>query len=474
MSRSWQISRRTMLRGLGVTIALPVLDAMTGSALSGEDPGKPDANQPRFKAPRTPIRLAMLNLPCGTFHKEWEPDAPGPLGELKPFLKPLQKFTPDMLLLSNLWNKSATADGITHYANEACFFTGMPVHKTTGADVNVNGISIDQIAARCTGTVTRFPSIHINMQAPIGGTDTGWARMYNNQLSWSTPTTPVPNEIDPKRMFDRLFRGQGQGAGGGAVAAQALSEDDQKSVLDYAQDEAKALKLKVGVNDQRKLDEYLTSVRDVERQLDREIRELAKERRVDPTAVRAVGMLDGQLVAFDGRDHTNRTRLMLDMITLAFWTDSTRVATFMFGNERNDMNYTFLDGVKSTHHEASHYTESDQRLADFRKISLWIAEQTAYFLGRMKGIKEANGGTLLDNSMIFWGSSLSDGNNHGKENLPIMLAGRGGGLIKPGRHLSLAAKTPLCNLYLAMMQCQGVQIDTFADSTGPLQEIAKM
>jgi hypothetical protein len=165
--------------------------------------------------------------------------------------------------------------------------------------------------------------------------------------------------------------------------------------------------------------------------------------------------------------------MMLDIITLAFWTDSTRVATFMFGNERNDINYSFIDGVKTTHHEASHHTESAEKLVQYRKINLWHAEQVAYLLGRMKGIKEANGGTLLDNSMVFWGGTLSDGNSHGRENLPIMLAGRGGGVLKPGRNIVMREKTPLCNLYLSMMQCLGIDCDSFADSTGALQEIAK-
>ncbi len=471
MRPSSVISRRTVLRGLGVTIALPLLEAM--SPLTAADPAKALAKEPRFRPPRTAVRMLLMNLPCGTYHKEWQPDAAGLLTELKPMLKPLQAFSGDMLLLANLWNKAATADSISHYANEAGFFTGTVVKKTAGADVDVGGISVDQVAARCTGSLTRFPSLHLNMQAPVGGVDSGWARMYNNQLSWSSPTTPVPNEIDPKRAFDRLFRSPGQKGDPGAAVGMALSDDDKKSVLDYVLGDANTLRAKVGVTDQRKLDEYLTSVRDVERQIEREIKELAKERRIDPAATRAVGQLGGMTVAFDGRDHTNRTRLMLDIVTLAFWTDSTRVATFMFGNERNDINYSFIEGVKSTHHETSHHTEGADKLAQYRKINLWHAEQVAYLLGRMKGIKEANGGTLLDNSMVFWGGTLSDGNTHGRENLPIMLAGRGGGVIKPGRHLVLPAKTPLCNLFVAMMQCLGIESDGFADATGALNEIAK-
>jgi hypothetical protein len=377
-----------------------------------------------------------------------------------------------MLLISNLWNKAATADSIAHYANEQ-LWTSAVVKKTTGADLNAGGVSMDQVAARCTGTVTRFPSLHLGMMAPYGGVDSGWARVYDSHLSWSTPTTPVPNEIDPKRAFDRLFRTPGQAQGAGGQVAMALSDEDKKSVLDYIGGDAGTLRRKVGIADQRKLDEYLTAVRDVERQIDREMKEVAKERRVDPAATRAVGQIGGMLTAFDGKDHTKRLRAMLDIAVLAFWTDATRVATFMFGHERNDLNYSFLEGVKTSHHESSHHTESAEKLDQYRRINLWHAEQVAYVLGRMKGIKEVNGGTLLDNSMVFWGGTLHDGNSHGRENLPITLSGRGGGVIKPGRHIVMPDKTPLANLDVALHQCLGIQSESFADSTRALVEIGK-
>jgi Protein of unknown function (DUF1552) len=465
MRNSWTISRRTMLRGLGVTMALPWLEAMA----TAEDLAVAPV---QYKPTRQPVRTLMMNMPCGTYHNEWEPKTPGPLGELPPMLAPLQAYAADMLVINNLWNKAATADKIGHYANEPNFFTGTVVKKTSGADLNVGGISMDQIIARCTGTVTRFPSLHYNMQKPAGGVDTGWARVYNSHLSWSTPTTPVPNEIDPKRAFMRLFRTPGQPQDEMQEVALALSNDDKRSVLDYVESDAATLRRKVGLTDQRKLDEYLTAVRDVEKQIERETKELSKERPIDPAAVREVGQLGGQMAAFDGRDHTKSLRAMLDVIVLGFWTDSTRVATFMFGNERNDINYSFIEGVKTTHHEASHHKESAEKLAQYRRICLWHAEQVAYVVGRLKAIKEANGNTLLDNSLVFWGGALSDGNTHARPNLPIMLAGRGGGVIKPGRFINLPSNTPLCNLYLTMFHCMGVMKDSFADSTGVIRQLA--
>jgi len=460
MNESWGISRRTMLRGVGVAMALPFLDVM---AHADDDAVKTASYTPT----KRPLRVLMMNMPCGTYHKEWEPKTAGPLGELPPMLAPLQPHVGDLLVMNNLWNKAATADPIAHYANEANFFTGTVVKKTTGVDLNVGGVSMDQVLARHLGTVTRMPSLHLNMQKPNGGVDSGWARVYDSHLSWSSPTTPVPNEFDPKRAFARLFRYHDTGTS----APKTLSDADRISVLDYVQADAKAIMNKVSVADKRKLDAYLTSVRDVEQQIEREMKALSQDNKVDPVTSQAIGQLGGKLVAFDGKDHTARLRLMLDVIVLSFQADLTRVATFMFGNERNDINYSFIDGVKSSHHEASHHTESAEKLAQYRRICLWHAEQVAYVLERLKTISDGQNGSLLDNSMVFWGGTLSDGNTHGRPNLPIMLAGKGGGTINPGRFIQMSKNTPLCNLYLSLFHRMGVQAPAFADSTGIISEL---
>jgi hypothetical protein len=229
---------------------------------------------------------------------------------------------------------------------------------------------------------------------------------------------------------------------------------------------------KVSIADQRKLDAYLTSVRDVEKNLEREIQALEQDQKLAPQESKALGALGGKLVDFDGKNHTKRTQLMLDVALLAFQTDLTRISTFMFGNERNDINYSFIDGVNTSHHGASHHTESADKLAQYRRICLWHADQVAYVLERMKAIDDGEGTSLLDNSMVFWGGALSDGNSHGRPNLPIMLAGKGGGSIKPGRFIKLKEKTPLCNLYLSMFHRMGLCTPSFADSSGIIEELA--
>ena len=255
----------------------------------------------------------------------------------------------------------------------------------------------------------------------------------------------------------------------------ALSDEDKKSVLDYVEGDANALRRKVGITDQRKLDEYLTSVRDVERRIQAEIKHAQEPRRIPPAAFQEMAALGERAGKYNEGErktaHGDRCRLMLDLLLLAFWTDSTRIGTFMFGNETTAQNFSFIDGVTGGHHEISHHDKKPERLEMYKKVCAWHIEQMSYLCERMKAIKEGPD-TLLDNSMLLFGSGVRDGNSHDAHDLPILLAGRGGKTIKAGRHIACKAETPMANLLGDILSRLGLQVDRFADSTGPIKELA--
>ncbi len=447
-----------MLRGLGVAMGLPLLDAMrVPSALAGA--GEIAA----------PVRMAFLFFPNGVNPHTWTPKKEGAAFELTAPLQPLAALKDDVLVLTHLTNR-ATDTGDGHYAKDAAWLTGRTITRTTGADLNANGVSVDQLAARHLGNFTPLPSLELAIEPVTTGVDTnvGYTRLYGSHISWSTPTTPVAKEINPKLAFDRLFRSKaGKNAGGG---------DDDRSVLDLVMDDAKSLRERVGNVDRLKLDEYLDSVRAVERRIAfdasnrrAQVLDDAKARQDLETLGHRVDSYEHDLGRLRERkmEHTEHARIMLDIILLAFQTDSTRVSSFMFGNAVSGKNFSFLDGVNGGHHEISHHENDPKKLQQYDKITAWHIEQYAYLLDRMKQIKEGEK-TLLDNSMVVFGSALRDGNSHNPHNLPMLLAGQGGGTIATGRHLSYAKDTPLCNLYLSMLDRVGVKVDRFADSTGPL------
>lgn len=471
MIPSWRVPRRTFLRGLAkgaaVAIGLPLLEAMTAPSLWGADP-KPAARA----APR---RLATLFFPNGVHPKHWTPSTVGPLGELPAILAPLAKAKQDVLVLSGLWHK-ATNSGDGHYFKDAAFLTGTTISKTTGADLNVGGVSLDQHLAARLGHLTRLPSLELGTEPPRSGVDNNVqiTQVYGGHISWSSPTTPVASELDPKAVFDRLFRPRGQQRQAGKGPAQ-LGPMDDVSVLDGVVAEANALRAKVGIGDRRKLDEYLASVRDIERRIRDEVRRANAPRRVDPAAVRGLPALEEQARRFDRRDpkqggHQAHVRLMLDLLAMAWWTDTTRIGTFMFGISVSGRNFSFLPGVTSGHHDCSHHDNKADKLAMYQAISTWHVEQLAYFLDRLRAIKEGEG-TLLDNSMVLFGSGLRDGNSHSPRDLPIILAGRGGGTLAPGRHLA-RKDGALCDLYLELMRRMGVEDKAFGDSGKGMPEIA--
>lgn len=449
--RHWRISRRTFLRGASTAIALPLLDCMkpVGRALAESVAAKP------------PTRTAFLYFPNGVWQEAWIPKTTGAEFELPFSLEPLAPHKSELIVLSGL-DKANSREGDGHYAKTANFLTGMHVTKTTGKEINCGGISVDQLAAKQIGKLTPLPSLELGVDPVISGIDSnvGYTRLYGSYISWETATRPVAKEINPRMVYERLF---GTSKTGSDLHAEARKQDDYRSLLDSALEDANRLRGKLGRDDQFKLDEYLDSVRSVERRIEFASKPDTREWQATPgwenQPVPAAG------IPHDFREHV---RLMMDMLVLAFWTDSTRISTYMFANDVSGRNFSFLDGVHGAHHELSHHENNAEKIEQYKRINRWHCEEFAYLLDRMRSVKEGEG-TLLDNSMLMFGCGMSDGNRHDPNNLPIILAGRAGGSITPGRHIASPANTPLCNLYTAMLDRMGAPVERFGDSNGKLE-----
>lgn len=459
--KNWQLSRRSMLKGVGAVMGLPLLEAMRPlTALAGESgpafPGKP------------PVRLAVLYMPNGVNPHHWTPKSAGRDFELSPILQPLAPFKNDLLVLTELWNARAdTGDG--HYVKTGGFLTGTTITRTTGSDLRSGAVSMDQVAARRIGNLTPIPSLELGIEPPATGVDVnvGYTQLYGAHISWSTPTTPLAKELNPRFAFDRLFRSNSNKRPGDSAR--------DKSVIDLVLEDAKRLQKKLGQSDQLKLNEYLESVRAVEQRIEFDAQRQQNEVLNDPLARQAITELGNRIDAYNdparvserAGNHTGHVRLMLDIMVLAFWTDSTRVSTFMFGNAVSGRNFSFLGGGIGGHHQTSHHENDKEKLEQYQRINLWHLEQYAYMLEKMKAIREGES-NLLDNSMVLLGAGMRDGNAHSPRNLPVLLAGRGGGTLATGRHLVYEKNTPLCNLYQSMLGRMGSSVEKFGDSTGGL------
>lgn len=449
------ISRRALLRGLGASVALPFLDAMRPLRAA--------------EAAQYPVRLGVIFMPNGVRQDAWTPQGEGRDFKLSPILQPIERHRSDLNIFTHLSHKHCE-EGDGHYAKTANWLTGTSIAKTTGKNLRC-GVSMDQVLAAKNGQATRFQSLELGTEPVHAGVDfnVNYTQLYGSHIAWRTPTTPLPPEINPRLVFDRLFREN--------AAQRRANATDNKSVLDLVMTDAKSLRGTVGHDDQQRLDEYLDSIRSVEERITADITRVATGENLDPAFKEELARLDGRITnALGGNkadpggrmrlDHTEHSRLMMDLMTLAFWSDSTRASTFMFGWAVSSKNFSFLPGVKESHHEASHHGNDASKLDQYQKISTWHVDQFAYMLDRMKSIKEGDG-TLLDHSMLLFGSSLRDGNAHNPHDLPLVLAGHGGGL-KTGQHLVSKENTPLCNLYLTMLQAAGVKVDQFGDSTGTM------
>ena len=461
-TKASQISRRKMLKGLGVAMGLPLLDAMKPLSLfAGPAAGG--------VAKKAPVRMAFLYMANGVNPHTWAPKGAGAGFELSEALQPLAALQKEILVLQQLWN-AGTNTGDGHYVKTAAWLTGTTITKTTGSNLRSGGVSIDQMAAARLGNLTALPSLELGIEPITTGVDTnvGYTRLYGSHISWSTPTTPVAKEINPKLAFDRLFRSTLKDGSGVSAADQ--------SVLDAVREDAKRLRGQIGARDREKLDEYFDSVRAVEKRIEFDAKRRAGEYSSDPLVRREIEKLGGRITDYyrdparlseRGVDHTEQVRLMLDIIALAFWTDSTRVSTFMFANAVSGKNFSFLEGVKGSHHEISHHEKRPENLAQYKRINQWHVGQYAYLLEKLRSIKEGEG-TLLDNSMIVLGAGMHDGNAHDPHNLPIIVGGRGGGSLAPGRNLTYEKNTPLCNLWQSMLTRMGTPVEKMADSTGEL------
>jgi len=436
------ISRRTMLRGVGATLALPWLEAML-----------PKRRASALEQAKPPIRMAALYMPNGVNGDKWTPQDEGRDFTLSPTLEPLAELKNDILVLTNLWNRGSEASE-GHYVKTSGFLTSTTITKTYGVDLSCNGTSMDQVAAQRAGRQTPLPSLELAMDAITTGVDNnvGYTRVYGSHISWAGPTRPLPREINPRHVYQRLFR---------ATHPTAGSSDSDKLLLDRVLDDARVLRDKLGVADRQRLDEYLNGVRSLEERLDRTAENTRSEWQP------RFNLADVTLPEMDPATHTENVRWMLDMMALALQSDTTRICTFMFGNAVSGRNFSFLDGVRGGHHDISHHQKNAEKLEMYSRINRWHIEQYAYLLSKLRSMQEDDG-SVLDNSMILFGAGLRDGDAHSPHNLPLVLGGRGGGRIASGQHLVYEKDTPLSNLYLSMLDAFGTPVDRFADSTQPL------
>ncbi len=430
---SWLISRRTLLKGAGATLALPLLEQMIPSNVRAETVA--------------PKRLVIFYIPNGAIMRSWTPKEEGANWTLTPTLAPLAPVKDDVLVLSGLQNLVAKQPPGTapHSGGTAGFLTASHPNIRGGGDVD-NALSLDQLVAQRMRGVTRFPSIELGIDAAegVGDCETSYACAYLRHISWAGPQTPVPKEVDPAAVFTRLF---GDTAAPDQKSAEALQRRRQ-SVLDLVKDRTSSLQSRLGTTDKRKLDEYLTGVRELEQRISMAI---------------GSGVCGGSAPPGAPIDVRDKTKMMLDTMVLAMQCDATRVLSFMLGNGRSKRVFDFL-GLTGAYHNYSHHGGRKENLTAMEKIKLWEVEQFAYLLQKMKATPEPGGGNLLDNSIVYFASEHENPDNHEFFNLPIIVAGRCKGQISPGRHVRFPTEPPVGNLFLSFLHMLDIPETTFGES----------
>ncbi len=422
-----------------MTIALPVLDSMV-PAFASQLPGP------------KPIRMAFVYVPNGIDMKNWTPAENGAFpAELPRILKPLEAHRNDITLLSNLTHNGGRAllDGAGDHGR-CCggYLSGIQPRKSF-VDIKA-GISMDQIVANQIGSQTRFPSLEVGLEdaRQAGDCDSGYSCAYTNNLAWRSETQPLPPILDPRSLFERLF-GTGAELSPEAKTRQAKY---RRSILDFVMGDTQKLEMNLGPTDRRKLDEYMSSIRSIEKQLERAEKDTQQ---INPGMDKPYGI---------PADFAEHFKLMTDMITVAFQADLSRVVTFLVTREGSSRAYREI-GIPDGHHPLTHHMGKTDLIEKVTQINTYHMTQFAGWVEKLKAAKEGDS-NILDNSMIMYGAGLSDGNRHTHEDLPTIIAGRAGGYIKPGRRISFRRETPMSNLYLTMMDRMGVHVEHFGDATG--------
>ena len=447
------VSRRFLLRGMGAAIALPMLDAMVPALGAATRTVKKVA----------PDRMVFVYVPNGIDMRNWRPDAVGRNFNFPKILAPLAPLQDDLLVFSGLQdqNGNALGDGPGDHARAAAsFLTGVHPRKTSGSDISV-GISVDQVAAQRIGSATRLASLELGCEDGhlAGNCDSGYACAYVNSVSWRSPTVPNPPEVNPRAVFERLFGTEEDAAN---PAARARNARLDQSILDLVSDDTKSLERGLGSTDRRKLDEYLTAVREVERQVQ------VSEKQAVENIVTVPDMPKPDGIPLEFSEHA---KLMFHLMTIALQTDITRISTFMMAREGSNRSYREI-GVPEGHHGLSHHRNDPALMDKVAQINRYHMEQFAWFLAKLKSTPDGDG-TLLDHTMVVYGSGISDGNKHNHDDLPVLLAG-GTRAFRTGRHVKFTETTPVANLYVSMLDAMGVPTEKLGDSQGRLNYLSDL